>query len=282
MRHGQFLFNTANSDLVPITNNHWMACATCHVEGRSDAVTWRFLAGPRDTPSNAGGVGDTGFLLHTADRRAVTDYWQTIDDEQGGQFFSTGPDGGKVETTEQALILDLQDLQTYVNLAIPVPVPPTTDPTLVAAGETLFYSGDVGCSSCHSGPAYTDSGEGNLPGLVLEDKVLLHDVGSCNTGDYPDVDHTDEDGNPRYPCALPAGATCPNGELSCVGFDTPTLRGVAASAPYLHDGSAPTIRDVLLKLKGSSGGALGTGHMGDITNLTDAQLDALVEYVRAR
>ena len=38
MRHGQLLFHTANSDQVPITQNHWVACASCHLEGRSDAV----------------------------------------------------------------------------------------------------------------------------------------------------------------------------------------------------------------------------------------------------
>jgi len=279
MRHGQFLFNTANNDFVPITQNHWIACATCHVEGRTDAVTWRFLEGPRDTPSNAGGVTQTGFLLRTADRRAVTDYWQTIDDEQGGSFSSPSPDGGKMETTFQAFVEDLQDLQMYVNFAIPLPVPPTTDPALVAMGAAIFNSADVGCRSCHSGLAFTDSGEAN-PSLILEDKVLLHDVGSCNTGVFPDVNHTDEDGNPRYPCAVPAGGVCAD-PTDCVGFDTPTLRGVASSAPYLHDGSAPTIRDVLIKLKGSADGVTGAGHMGDITGLTDAQIDALVEYVRS-
>ncbi len=278
MRHGQFLFNTANSDLVPITSNHWIACATCHVEGRTDAVTWRFLAGPRDTPSNAGGVSDTGFLLHTADRRAVTDYWQTIDDEQGGSFFSNGPDGGPIETTEPALVLDLQDLSTYVNFGIPTPIPPTTNPTLVAQGKTIFESPDVGCFNCHSGQVHTDSGEGN-PTLSLSGNVLLHDVGSCNAGVWPDVDHPDQEGDPRYPCVVPAGAPCLATSSCALGFNTPTLRGVASSAPYLHDGSAPTIKDVLEKLKGS--GALTAGHMGDITGLTDAQIDALVEYVRS-
>jgi cytochrome c peroxidase len=66
-----------------------------------------------------------------------------------------------------------------------------------------------------------------------------------------------------------------------VGFDTPTLRGVASSAPYFHDGSAPTIYDALEMTKGNAGGTTGAGHMGDITSLTSDQLDALVEYVRS-
>ena len=55
LRLGQQLFNSANSTDFPITTDHWIACATCHMEGRSDSVTWRFEQGPRDTPSNAGG-----------------------------------------------------------------------------------------------------------------------------------------------------------------------------------------------------------------------------------
>jgi len=30
-----------------------------------------------------------------------------------------------------------------------------------------------------------------------------------------------------------------------LGIDTPTLYDLAGSAPYLHDGSAPTVREVL-------------------------------------
>src|SRR5262249_12942532 len=86
LRLGQHLSNSANSDESPITKNHWIACATCHMEGRSDAVTWRFAQGPRDTPSNAGGMLGTGFLFRTADRRSVQDYSETINVEQGGRF----------------------------------------------------------------------------------------------------------------------------------------------------------------------------------------------------
>jgi mono/diheme cytochrome c family protein len=254
MRHGQFLFNTANTDVVPVTKNHWVACASCHIEGRSDAVTWKFKEGPRDTPSNAGGVADTGFLLRTADRRAVTDYFVTIDVEQGGMFGSVG-DGGSTPPTKPDLVQDLQDLQTYVNFAIPVPVPPRTDPALVAKGKALFESATVKCASCHYGAAHTDSGAGNTTG-DLSGTVLLHDVGTCNKSSFPDVAHLDIEGHPREACQ----------------FDTPTLRGIASSPPYLHDGSAPTLRDVLEMTKGK---------MGDVTTLSPADLDALVEYLRS-
>ena len=185
LRLGQKLFFSANSDDVPLTQNHWVACASCHVEGRSDAVTWRFEQGPRDTPSNAGGLLDTGFLFRTADRNQVQDYWKTINVEQGGHFSVTNP--------AQKTLLDA--IAAYVNDALPAPVPPSTDAghtlqgtalaSLRAQGETVFAQ--AGCGSCHRGPAKTDSGMGNpsldLTGLVVATPttggVLLHDVGTC-------------------------------------------------------------------------------------------------------
>jgi hypothetical protein len=150
LRLGQQLFFSADSDQFPVTQNHWVACASCHLEGRSDAVTWRFAQGPRDTPTNAGGMLDTGFLFRTADRGQVQDYWRTINIEQGGHF--------DISARSQKPLLDA--LAAYVNFAIPTPVAPSTDSThtlrgtplasLRAQGEAVF--GQVGCGGCHSGP----------------------------------------------------------------------------------------------------------------------------------
>ncbi len=266
LRLGQQLFYSSNSDDYPITQNHWVACATCHVEGRSDAVTWLFAQGPRDTPTNAGGVLDTGFLFRTADRAKVQDYWKTIDDEQGGDFHAV---------TVQEPLLDA--IAQYVNYALPAPVPPSTDEThqvqgdaltaLRAQGETMFNQ--IGCGSCHSGSAKTDSGNGNvaldLSGPIVPTMttggVLLHDVGTCVTdGPWPDVLHTDIDGDPRPSCA----------------FDTPALRGLTDSAPYFHDGSAATLEDVLpamLRAAATPGAAPQT--------LSATDQSALVEYLRS-
>jgi len=53
---------------------------------------------------------------------------------------------------------------------------------------------------------------------------------TCVTsGPFPDMPSTDIDGGYRAPCQ----------------FDTPTLRGIFATAPYLHDGSARTLDDAV-------------------------------------
>jgi cytochrome c peroxidase len=55
-------------------------------------------------------------------------------------------------------------------------------------------------------------------------------------------------------------------------FDTPALVELWRTAPYLHNGSAATIREVLTK------GNLGDLH-GKTSHLTPSQLDNLVEYL---
>ena len=246
VRAGQRVFYSADSDHLPITRNHWVACATCHMEGRSDAVTWRFVQGPRDTPTNAGGMLGTGFLFRTADRNRVQDYAETINVEQGGAFDE--------HVAADAALLDV--VADYVNHGIPAPVPPTTDAALVERGRAIFERADVGCTTCHPGARYTDSGAGN-DALDLGGAVLLHDVGTCVTaGPFVDVAHDDIEGHARAACL----------------FDTPSLTGIADSAPYLHDGSAATLDDLLAQTRGA---------MGDTTSLDDDDLHALVEFLRS-
>ncbi len=253
-RLGQQLFYSANSDETALTQNHWVACATCHLESRSDAVTWRFTVGPRDTPSNGGGTLDTGFLMHTADRRQVEDYWLTINVEQGGHF--------AVNTTQEPLLKAIAD---YVNYAVPIPIPPRTDASLRARGKTVFDT--TGCRNCHSGPALTDSGQGNAsldlagPEVSKEETggVLVHDVHTCNTGVFPDVAHEDMNDDSRSACL----------------FDTPALRGLWDSAPYMHDGDAKTLDDAVAIMLRAAGDSGGTAH------ISSSDTRALVEYLKS-
>jgi hypothetical protein len=54
---------------------------------------------------------------------------------------------------------------------------------------------------------------------------------------------------------------------------TPSLRGVAATAPYLHDGSAASLRVMLLRSR--------DGSMGNTGSLSAAELNALEAYLRS-
>ena len=77
-------------------------------------------------------------------------------------------------------------------------------------------------------------------------------------------------------------------ELSQIGaFKTPTLRNVDLTAPYMHDGSLQTLKDVMIHY--NNGGVSKAGdHVNDFLsggirplNLTDAQLDDLVAFMKA-
>jgi mono/diheme cytochrome c family protein len=65
-----------------------------------------------------------------------------------------------------------------------------------------------------------------------------------------------------------------NGSASILGgtpMNTPSLTGAFATAPYFHDGSAATLRDVLEFSR--------SGLMGDTSALTDAEMDALEAFL---
>ena len=88
--------------------------------------------------------------------------------------------------------------------------------------------------------------------------MLLHDVGTCVTGGaFPDNATPDDDGDLRNACA----------------FDTPTLRGVSETAPYLHDGSAATLEDVFRLAPGMVGSAALT--------LSPEDQQALIAYLES-
>lgn len=56
------------------------------------------------------------------------------------------------------------------------------------------------------------------------------------------------------------------------GLDTPTLHGLWASAPYLHDGSAPDLAAVLRERNA-------TGRHGRTSSLSAADLQDLIAYL---
>jgi hypothetical protein len=135
---------------------------------------------------------------------------------------------------------DLDALGAYVTSLDRVSPSPYKNPdgTLTPDGERgKAHYDKLGCNICHGGPDFTDSARGSL-----------HDVGTI----------TEASGQR-------AGAPL-------FGIDTPTLLGVWETPPYLHDGSAPTLRDVLTT---KNPGEL----HGFVSVLSSQEIDELVSYV---
>jgi cytochrome c peroxidase len=98
-------------------------------------------------------------------------------------------------------------------------------------GHDLFNSEKLECFHCHSGFNFQDSNEYEGKPFV---EVRFHNTGLYNI-----------DGVGGYP-APNTGIHALTQKPEDMGkFRAPTLRNIAVTAPYMHDGSAPTLDDVL-------------------------------------
>ena len=115
--------------------------------------------------------------------------------------------------------------------------PPRTLESLFRPADAIRRGGYAfqrwGCSGCHAAPLYTDRQA-----------------------------HVSAIGDPAL--ELRQAGPLPR-------FDTPSLLGVWATAPYFHDGSAATLRDTLF--------SAGFHKMGPA--MDDREIDDLVAYLRA-
>jgi cytochrome c peroxidase len=98
-------------------------------------------------------------------------------------------------------------------------------------GMALFYSTRVGCAQCHSGINFTGA-------IVYEGHSEARAL-FANTGLY------DLDGRGAYPASDRGLIEVTHRAADMGKFKVPTLRNVALTAPYMHDGSLPTLDAVL-------------------------------------
>ncbi|MDT0593326.1 cytochrome-c peroxidase [Glaciecola petra] len=120
-------------------------------------------------------------------------------------------------------------------------------------GFKVFLDPEKGnCSVCHQAPNFTDNG--------------FHNLGLASYGkENPDMG--------RYtqrPLRLMKGA-----------FKTPTMRDIALTAPYFHDGSAANLREVVEHYQ--SGGVIKTNIAPNFTaaKLSDQEVDDLIAFMQA-
>lgn len=98
-------------------------------------------------------------------------------------------------------------------------------------GERLFNSDRLECSHCHSGFNFTDS--------LMHERLALREINFHNNGLY------NIDGKGSYP-PRNTGIREITLKPSDMGkFKVPTLRNIALTAPYMHDGSIATLEEVI-------------------------------------
>lgn len=252
---GKQLFNDS-SDLR-LSKENYIACAHCHLEGDSDHLVWDFTQrgeGLRNTISLLGrkGAGD-GPIHWSGNFDEIHDFEHDIRGAFGGKGlmtdsqFNQGTRNQTLGDKKAGVSKDLDALSAYVTSLETHRQSPhrKEDGTLAEAakrGKVLFESKELDCVTCHKGSRLTDSA------FVSTGKPGLHDVGTLK----------------------PTSGKRLNQELK--GIDTPTLHGLWDSAPFLHDGSATKLMDLLTSRN------QGDKH-GKTSQLTPEQRADLVQYL---
>ena len=213
---GKQLFYDARD--TRLARDRYMSCASCHNDGGHDGRVWDLTSlgeGLRNTIALRGRAGAQGFLHWSNNFDEVQDFEGQIRALAGGTGlmadadFNAGTRSTPLGDRKAGRSADLDALAAYVgslNTFDPAPARPSAAALSAnaQAGKLVFAAQN--CASCHGGAAFTGSGENTLS-----------NIGTVKASS----------GSRLY------------GPLA--GIDVPTLRDVWATAPYLHDGSAPTL-----------------------------------------
>ena len=227
LRGKQFFYDTRDTR---VAFQQYIACAACHNDGGQDGRVWDFTQfgeGLRNTITLRGRGGIAHGPLHwTGNFDEVHDFEGQIRNFALGTGlmsdtdFHAGTRSQPMGDPKTGLSTDLDALAAYVSSLVDFGDSPdrNQDGTFTAsalAGQQIFQQQN--CAQCHSGTKFTDS--------ALN---VFHDVGTIK----------------------PSSGQRLDGPLP--GFDTPTLLGLWANGPYLHDGSAATLDQAIAAHNGIS------------------------------
>jgi mono/diheme cytochrome c family protein len=175
----------------------------------SDVPAWWLMKKKNALYLNALGKGDHASLMMSASLVTLTD---TADARKIDQKFP--------------------DVVAYLK-SIKAPKYPTAiDQTLAQKGKPLFLEN---CSKCHG----TYDGDGTYPNLLLDAATVGTDDALANAFKIYPFYHTWYNDS-WFAKKSPKSQLTPTN-----GYIAPPLDGIWATAPYLHNGSVPTLEDLL-------------------------------------
>jgi hypothetical protein len=205
------------------------------------------------------GIAEESFRIHMGivsmrEQMAVRDGEVEKEDYGDGEWFDIDRDGVATEVEEGMLTTIVVYL---AQLEIPVIRPPSDEHLLglFSQGEAIFD--EIGCGQCHR------------PMILLRDPVLKVrpaearyadrppiEVNVATDGEHPKLDPIDSVGSGykvrlfsdlrRHDMGPRLHSGYKQGHLPKSVFLTRPLWGLADTAPYLHDGRAPTVHDAIV------------------------------------
>jgi YVTN family beta-propeller protein len=274
----------------PLSSEGWGSCFACHGFGKTDGVVWMFGSGPRRSlPLHAsfspGAPDDIKVLNASGVNDEVQDFELNIRNVSGGSGLILKPDGSPEDVATiravaaapalpnggRSTLLDA--LAFYVATGISTPRSPlaaepasSTLGQAVTRGRALFASAN--CASCHGGPGWSSARRDFTPAPGADLLDLTEGIAQI-AGALTDVGTFDAS---RSNEIRAGGARA----LGIRGYVPASLLGVDAFAPYLHDGSAATLDDVLANATHRSAGTAGIDTLASATARAD-----LVTFLRS-
>jgi len=219
----------------------WISCNTCHVEGEHDGRTW-LLQYTGEVPPGAAAVitRNTTSLLGMVETYPLR--WSAEWDESADSEFSIR-------------------FEQFGTGLIEGPMHPTDDPTRPNQGRSY----DLDCLALYIDSLSVSPRVEALTEAGQRGKALFESPETGCSVCHPAPLYTDLQ-------VHDVGTADAAGEWFGPEIDTPSLRFLYDSAPYLHDGSAMTLYDVLTIANPSD-------QHGVTSHLSDGDLTDLLEYL---
>jgi cytochrome c5 len=139
-----------------------------------------------------------------------------------------------MQDTAEARKIDAHfpDVMAYIRTIRPPQYPNAVDPILVTKGKAIF---DINCQKCHGKYGVDES----YPNYLIDIQTIGTDRALVD--EYTQYPEYDGWYNRSWFNQKPAAAQL----VPTKGYIAPPLDGVWATAPYLHNGSVPTLHDLL-------------------------------------
>jgi len=264
-----------------------ISCASCHQPDFGFADPRQFSIGV------AGGTGDRQAPSVWNAAYYTTQFWDgraaSLEDQAVGPMANPIEMAHTIEDIEKALAADASYIEAFEKAFGPGPITAQNAAKAIASFERTVLSGNSPFDRFQYGGDPTALSEQAKLGLevfrnpakgncakchtIEEGYALFSDSKFHNLGVGADLDGTLKDAG-RFKVT--------SDEKDTGAFKTPTLRNIAQSAPYMHDGSLKTLKDVVdFYIGAGNSNPHRDPDVKELDHLTRQERDALVVFMES-